>query len=121
MAFDPAVMYRFMETSYRFGVLDKIMTIQGQALDEVVAEKNLSMADFLERMDEAGEGTVAKIDKQLDRSKLLLKIASNEWMMRLTSKILDYPSVRRLLIHITKRYLLKTITGQVPSPLKERV
>jgi hypothetical protein len=121
MAFDPAVMYKFMETSYRLGVLDKILTIQGQALDEVVAEKNLSMADFLERMDEASERTVVKIDKMLDKSKLPLKIASNEWMMRLTSRILDYPSVKRLLINITKRYLLKTITGQAPSPLKERV
>jgi hypothetical protein len=121
MAFDPVLMYKFMEASYRLGVLDKIMTIEGQALDEVVTEKHLSMADFLEKMDEASEETVAKIDKVLNKSDFFLKIVSNKWMMRLTSKLLDFPFVKRLLINITKRYLLKTINGQAPSLLNERV
>ena len=117
MPIDPGEVYDVMECAYRHGVLDKFTIIQGEALEAVMEEANLNMGDLLNRMDEAEEATVQKVDKMLDRLGPFIKYANNDTLMKFMSRILDIPFVKRKMVQNMKNTILKVMTGESPPSL----
>jgi hypothetical protein len=121
MSLDPAHVFDAMQCAYRNGVLDKFTIIQGEALEAVIKQSGLNMGDLLNRLDEAEEKTVMRIDRLLDRLGPLLKYASNDRLMKLLSRLLDIGLVRKMVIAGMKSAILKNLPGQAPPSLAERI
>ncbi len=123
MAFDPQLMFSVMEKAYRTGLMDKGNAILGDALSEVIERNGINMEDLINRMDMAREETVRKLDRALDRSTPLLKLAGNEAMMRRMSRLLDMAPVRKAAVKGMVLMLERTMAkadGTLP-PLKEQL
>ena len=110
-----------MQCAYRHGVLDKFMALQGEALEGVMAEAGVNMGDLLNRMDEASEETVRKLDRRLDRAGPFVKYLDSDRLMRLASRLLDLPAVRKMVVSGIRKSILRTISGESPPSLAERV
>lgn len=123
MAFDPDLMFSVMEKAYRTGLLDKTNVIMGEALGDVIERHGLNMEELINRMDMAQEATVKKIDRALSRSTVLLKLAGNEKMMVMMSKLMDVALVHKLsvkgMVWFLERTMAKT-DGTLP-PLKDQL
>jgi hypothetical protein len=123
LAFDPDLMFSMMEKAYRTGLLDKTNVIMGEALGEVIQKQGLNMEELINRMDSAQESTVQKLDKALSHSSVLLKLAGNEKMMVMMSKLLDVALVQKLSVKGMAWFLERTMAksdGTLP-PFKEQV
>lgn len=118
---DPQEVFRVMQCAYRHGVLDKFMALQGEALEGVMAEAGVNMGDLLNRMDEASEETVRKLDRRLDRAGPFVKYLDSDRLMRLASRLLDLPAVRKMVVSGIRKSILRTISGESPPSLAERV
>jgi hypothetical protein len=121
MPLDPGRVYDAMECSYRHGVLDKLMAMQGEALEAVMEEADLNMGDLLNRLDEVGEESVTKLDRLLDRLRAFIRLANNDKLMELVSRVLDVRFVRRMMVKNMKIYVLEVVTGESPRSLRERI
>ena len=123
MAFDPDLMFSVMEKAYRTGLFDKVNVILGEALGEVIKKHGLNMEELINRMDGAKEETVQKMDRALSHSTLMLKLAGNEKMMVMMSKLMDVAMVHKLSVKGIALFLERTMAkadGALPS-LKERL
>jgi hypothetical protein len=121
VSLDPKEVFDVMQCAYRNGVLDKFMVIQGEALDAVMEQSGWNMGDLLNRMDETEEKTIVKIDRLLDLAGPLVKFANNDTLMKLSSKMLDVGLVKKIMIANMKKMILKTLPGQAPPSLVERI
>jgi hypothetical protein len=110
-----------MQCAYRNGVLDKFMVIQGRAMEGVMADTGMNMGDLLNRLDEAEESTVQKIDRLLDRAGPLMKHLDSDTLMRLASRLLDIGLVQRLLAANMRAMMGRAATGTRPPSLPERL
>ena len=110
-----------MQCAYRNGVLDKFMTIQGEALEQVMEEADVNMGDLLNRMDEAEEATVMKVDRLLDRAGPLMNYLNNDGLMKLTSRLLDLAFVRKMMIANMKNSILRTVSENPPPTLADKL
>jgi hypothetical protein len=118
---DPAEVFKVMQCAYRNGVLDKFMVIQGEALEAVMAEANVNMGDLLNRMDEAGEETVMRIDRLLDRAGPLMKYLDNDRLMKVASRLLDLVPVKKMMVANMKNSILKTLSDSPPPSLADKL
>ncbi|RJP33565.1 MAG: hypothetical protein C4536_04035 [Actinobacteria bacterium] len=121
MPIDPAEVFKVMQCAYRNGVLDKFMVIQGEALEAVMAEANVNMGDLLNRMDEAGEETVMRIDRLLDRAGPLMKYLDNDRLMKVASRLLDLVPVKKMMVANMKNSILKTLSDSPPPSLADKL
>jgi hypothetical protein len=121
LSLDPQEVFRVMQCAYRNGVLDKFMVIQGEAMEGVMADTGMNMGDLLNRLDEAEEATVIKIDKMLDRAGPLMKHLDSDLLMKLASRLLDLALVKKLLIANMRTMMAKIATGTKPPSLTERL
>ena len=121
MPIDPGEVYDVMECAYRHGVLDKFMVIQGEALEAVMEETDLNMGDLLNRMDEAEEASVQKVDKLLDMLGPFIKYANNDKLMKFVSRLLDITFVKSMMMANVKNTILKVMTGESPPSLGKRI
>jgi hypothetical protein len=113
--------FSLMACSYRYGVTDKFLPLLGDALDGVIADTGATMGDLVDAMDDAQEQTIRRIDTLLSRSSLILKVAANERLMALTSRMLDSPLVKRSIVATLKKAMVKTITRESPPSMGEKV
>jgi hypothetical protein len=123
LAFDPDLMFSVMEKAYRTGLFDKMNVIMGEALGEVIKKHGLNMEELINRMDGAKEETVQKMDRALSHSTLMLKLAGNEKMMVMMSKLMDVALVHKLSVKGMAFFLERTMAkadGTLP-PLKEQL
>ena len=120
MSLDPAEVFKVMQCAYRNGVLDKFMAIQGEALEGVMAEAQVNMGDLLNRMDEASEEAVQKIDRLLDRAGPFMKYLDSDGLMRFSSRLLDIALVRKAMVAGMKQNILKTLSDTPPPSLLDR-
>ncbi len=105
--------FAFMRLNYRYGLLDKTATLMGEALDGAMSELDLDFEDILMRLDGAGEQTIEKINHAVEKwSGLALRLAVNETMTKLQSRLLDIPWVRRRLVTLIKGRLVKALAAQ---------
>lgn len=121
MSLDPAHVFDTMQCAYRNGVLAKFTIIQGEALEAVIEQSGWNMGDLLNRLDEAEEKTVMRIDRLLDRIGPLLKYADNDTLMKLLSRLLDIGLVRKMVVAAMKSLILKNLPGQASPSLSERI
>lgn len=121
MSLDPAEVFKVMQCAYRNGVLDKFMVIQGEALEGVIAETGMNMGDLLNRLDEAEEATVMKIDRLLDKAGPLMKYMDNDRLMKFSSRLLDIALVKKLMVKNMQATMARAATGTKPPSLGERV
>ena len=102
--------FNVMACAYRHDVLDKYMAITGDAIDGVMRDTDLKIGDLVNKIDEAQEGTVMKIDGLLNRSGPMLKLAANDRVMAAISRMLDFKTVRRAMVSVMRRALVKAAT-----------
>lgn len=121
MAIDPQEVFKVMQCAYRNGVLDKFMVIQGEALEGVMADTGMNLGDLLNRLDEAEEATVVKIDRLLDRAGPLVKYADSDRLMRLASRLLDVAAVRRMVVAGMRSTMARAASGGAPPSLPQRL
>ena len=121
MSLDPAEVFRVMQCAYRNGVLDKFMVIQGESLEAVMKESGANMGDLLNRMDEAKEETVMKIDRLLDRVGPLMKYLDNDRLMKFTSRLLDLGFVHKAMVANMKKTILKTLSDEPPPSMMDKL
>jgi hypothetical protein len=121
VSLDPQEVFKVMQCAYRNGVLDKFMSIQGEALEEVMEVANVNMGDLLNRLDEADEKTVMKIDRLLDRAGPLFKHLASDRLMKIASSLLDIKFVKKMMVANMKNTILKTLDGFSPPSLGERL
>lgn len=114
LSLDPAEVFRVMQCAYRNGVLDKFMVIQGQAMEEVMARTGMNMGDLLNRLDEADEATVMKIDRLLDRAGPFLKYLDSDGLMRFASRLLGMELVKRMVVKNMSATMARAATGESP-------
>lgn len=121
MSLDPAQVFKVMQCAYRNGVLDKFMVIQGQAMEGVMADTGMNMGDLLNRLDEAEESTVQKIDKMLDRAGPAMKYLDSDTLMRLASRLLDSGLVQKMMVANMRAMMGRAATGTKPPSVGERL
>lgn len=117
MPVDSDTAFRFMRANYRSGMLDKTGAILGQALGEWMADAGLDMEDVLQRLDGASEDAVDRMNKLVRYVNPLLRLGSNEKILRLQARLLDLPRVRAVSIFIIKR-VLGRVLRPVPEPIQ---
>jgi hypothetical protein len=111
MALEAGQLYAVTAAAYRTGVLDKFLSIAGDAMDGAMEETGLNLDDLLNRADEVKEETLRKGDRLLGRSAFLLRFASSDRLMNLLSRLLDRQAVKRVAASGMQRFLVKAITG----------
>ena len=109
MAFDHEQVFNAMACAYRNGVLDKIMYIQGRAMEIALEESGLNLVDLLNRIDETDEEAVSVLEKVLEHSGPAVRIVGNDIVMKLAARILDIDKVRDFVININKLVILKML------------
>ena len=109
MAFDHEQVFKAMESAYRNGVLDKVMFIQGRAMELALQESGLNLVDLLNRVDEADDEAVSTLEKILEYSGPAVRIVGSDIIMKLTARLLDIEKVRELVININKQFILKML------------
>jgi hypothetical protein len=116
MAKRPGPVFEVMASAYRHDVLDKYMSLSGDAIEGAVECTGLSIGDLVNKMDEADERTVMRIDALLARSGPVLRLAANDRLMAAVSRILDVGAVRRAMVAVMRRSIVKAVSGDAGSP-----
>jgi len=115
MALKPGLVFEVMASAYRHDVLDKYMSLSGDALEGVMKDTGLQIGDLVNRLDETQERTVMRMDALLARSGTMLRLAANDRMMAMVSRLMDLKAVRRVMIAAMRRSLVMAVTGRTPS------
>jgi len=104
-------LFEVTASAYRNGVIDKGMALFGDAVDGVMKETGCEMDDLVNKMDEASEKTVMRMDALLAWSGPMIRIAASDRLMALTSRLLDVAILRRLGVAVLTRMLVKAVTA----------
>ena len=123
MTLKPGQFFTLMETAYRHGVLDKSMALYGSALDKVRDKWGIGTEDLLEKLNGAEEKSIALVDRLLFLSGPLLRIASNDLLMRILSRLLDFHIVQiiiRWLIQVSLEIALLE-NDNISWPIVQRI
>lgn len=113
MSTDSRKAFAFMRLNYCYGLLDKTSTLMGEALDGAMSELGLDFEDVLMRLDGTSESTIEKINGAVEKwSGLALRLAVNETMTKLQSRLLDVSWVRRRLVALIRGRLVKALAAQ---------
>ena len=108
MALDTRQAFKFLQVNYEYGLLDEMGSIVGDALEIIMAEQRIDMEDVLNRMDGAGEQTIERVDRLLEKwSNLFFRLAANKSMTRLQAALLRIPAVRRGAVRLAVALLRK--------------
>jgi hypothetical protein len=112
LALDTGLAFKFMQLNYKYGLLDEVGSIMGEALDNVMSEKNMDMEDLVNLLDGASEDTIAKIDGLLVKwGNLFLKLAVNDTATRVQAYLIRKPAVRTLLVRLATAAMRKRIVA----------
>ncbi len=111
MTFQPEKMYEVMACAYRQGVTERFMPIFGEALQGVMRETGMNLEDLLNRMDEAQTSTLEKLDDRLEKIGPLLRFTASKRLMRITSRLLDLPWIRKTAVRGLQAFLARAATG----------
>ncbi len=119
LALETRQVFAFLETAYRMGVLDKFMPVFSESLEGLKKKTGLDMQDILNEMDGAREETIEKMDRFLGRLELPLRLGTNDRLMGLISRLLDFQVGRRVVRLGLQKYLNKVLAvgeGKLPPP-----
>jgi hypothetical protein len=111
LALKPGLVFDVMASAYRNDVLDKSLSIMGEAIDGAMQDSGLGIGDLVNKMDEAQERTVMKLNNLLARSGPLLRLAASDRLMAAVSRLLDVKLVRKTGARVMRRMLVKAVTA----------
>ena len=111
MAIKGGPLFEVTASAYRNGVIDRGMALFGDALDGAMNETGCEMGDLVNKMDEAGERTVMRIDALLARSGPLLRLAASDRLMAVVSRLLNVEAVRRVGVTVLTKMLVRVVSG----------
>jgi hypothetical protein len=112
MTLDTRQAFRFLQVNYKYGLLDEVGSLVGDALEAVMLELNLDMEDILNRLDGTDERTIERINDVIERrAHLFFKLAANETMTKLQAALLRIPVVRRGALRVVSAYLRRKLSG----------
>lgn len=123
MALQPGQLFNLAEVAYRKGVIDKFMPLQGEVLKKLEEKTGFGMPELSNLANDASEEILEKIDSMLKYSGPLLRLAANEVLMGLASRLLDLEVVKVIIVWTNVKSLELTIAwmqGRLPS-LGERL
>ncbi len=89
-----------MRSAYAHGVIDKSLPLVGQSMEKVIGETGLSMEDLLNNMDAAEEKTVRRVDRLLGHAGPILRFLKSDFVMKMTSRLLDLAFVQKAAIFV---------------------
>jgi hypothetical protein len=112
---EEGLVFKVMASAYRHGVLDKFMSITGDALDSAMLETGRQMGGLVNMLDETRERTVMKANNLLSRTGLVLKLAASGPVMSVASRSLDVHAVRNVVKGVMARKLVKAIEAQAAA------
>jgi|GEM_PF-720568 len=123
MVLQPGQLFNLAEVAYRKGVIDKFMPLQGEVLKKLKEKTGFGMPELSNLMNDANEEIVEKIDWMLKYSGPFLRLAANETLMGVASRLLDLQIVRRIIVYANTKSLeliIAWMQGTLPS-LRERL
>jgi hypothetical protein len=106
------LVFNVTASAYRHGVLDKTMSIAGEAIDGAMSDTGLKVGDMVNGLDEATEPTVMKMDRLMEHSGPLLRLAASDVVMSLVSRVLDLAFVKKAMVGVMRRRLAKALIAQ---------
>jgi hypothetical protein len=114
VALDTELAFKFMQINYKYGLLDEMGAIVGEALEAMLLETGMDMEDVLNMIDGASESTVEKVNTLLEKwGTPFLRLATNDTMTRLQVWLLKKPAVRKGAVSLAKIVLRKRLA---PAP-----
>lgn len=117
MALDTELAFKFMQINYKYGLLDEMGSIIGDALEAVLREQGMDMEDVLNLVDGASEVTVEKVNDLLEKwGTLFFRLAANEPMTRLQVYLLRKPFIRKGAVRAAKRVFKKRLVPGQGTP-----
>ena len=112
LAVESKQVFDVMEVAYRKGVTDKFMPLLGQAMKRVKDETGVGMAELSNSMNDVDDRTVARLDHALKYAGPFLRLAANETLMGLTSRVLDLSVVKRTMVWGVSTSMKRSIRRQ---------
>lgn len=104
-------LFEVTASAYRNGVIDKGMSLFGDAVDGVMKETGCEIGDLVNKLDEVSEKTVMRMDSMLAYSGPMLRLAASDRLMALLSRLLDVTAVRRLGVAVLTKMLVRAVTA----------
>lgn len=117
MPFDNGPAFRFMQMNYKYGLLDEMGSIVGDALEAALREKGMDTEDAINLLDGADEATVERLDLLVQKwGALFFRLAANEPMTRVQAFLIKKPFVRRRAVRFVERFLSRKLSAGKTIP-----
>lgn len=107
MSLQSSQVFDLMRSAYANGVIDKSLPLVGRSMEKVISDTGLSMEDLLNTMDGAEEKTVRRVDRLLGHAGPVLKVLGSRFMMKMTSRLLDFAVVQKTAVFVISRGMKK--------------
>jgi hypothetical protein len=107
MSLDQNEVFDVVACAYRTGVLDKLLSVQGEAIETALEEGGLTMWELLNAVEEIDEGTIAKLDGLLGMIGGFIKFGNNDELMMLLSYLLGDNFLRGMIVQKMKDSILQ--------------
>ncbi len=109
MSQEAGLAFKFMRVNYKYGLMDEVGAIAGDALENVLRERGLDMEDVINSLDGAGEDTVERLNGVVEKwSPIALRLAVNDTATRISAWLIRKPPVRRAAVRALTRALLRS-------------
>ena len=115
MALKQGLVFEVTASAYRHGVIDKYLSLTGDAIDLVMSETCFMIGDLVNKMDEADERTVMRMDKMISFSGPMLRLAASDKLMGAVSRLLDFKVVQKITVAVMRKAMLKAVSGEAPA------
>jgi hypothetical protein len=107
MSLDQKEVYDVVACAHRTGALEKLLSVQGEAIEAALEEGKMTMWELLNAIEEVGEETIAKVDGLLGMIGGFMKFGNNDELMMLLSYLLDDNFLRGMIIQRMKDSILQ--------------
>ena len=97
LKFNPEKIYKLLALFYRYGALDKILPVAGEAITRLEEERGITLARVLNGMNEVKPATIGKMERYLARFGFLLNFLAFDAVAMVLSRLLDIALVRRVM------------------------
>ena len=107
MTLDQKGVYDVVACAHRTGVLDKLLSMQGEAIEAALEEEDITMWELLNAVEEVDDETIAKLDGLLGMIGGFIKFANNDELMMLLSYLLDDDLLKSMIVQRMKGSILQ--------------
>jgi hypothetical protein len=111
VALEASELFGLMEVAYRKGVLDKNSRIMGEAIGIALANNGKTIQDLMNNLDNIEEKSLARANRLLEKAGPFIRLASNEKLMEVMSRLLDLAPVRKAMVGRQVRSIERMMAG----------